>query len=129
MADLLSREGVGKGVGKGVGGADGAASPLTLAINIKVCATRHALTLHLPLPLAPTPKPQPQNKPPPPTPTPIPTPAPNLCTPTTKVCADCHEFLKGASLLLGQTIRVQAPRLYTYYGCSCHGYTYYGCTY
>jgi len=118
VADLLLREGVGKGVGKGVGGADGAASPLTLAINIKVCATRHAFTLPLPLPL-----------PPPPTPTPIPTPAPNLCTPNTKVCADCHEFLKGASLLLGQTIRVQAPRLYTYYGCSCHGYTYYGCTY
>jgi hypothetical protein len=63
-----------------------------------------------------------------PTPTPIPTPAPTLGTPNTQVCADCHEFLKGASLLLGQTIRVQAPRLYTYYGCSCHGYTYYGCT-
>ena len=31
------------------------------------------------------------------------------------MCADCHEFLKGASLLLGRTIRVQAPRLYTYY--------------
>ena len=32
MADLLLREGAAKGVG-----ADGAASPLALAINIKVC--------------------------------------------------------------------------------------------
>ena len=35
--------------------------------------------------------------------------APLALTINIKVCADCHEFLKGASLLLGRPIRVQAP--------------------
>ena len=39
-----------------------------------------------------------------------------------KVCADCHEFFKGAALLLGRTIRVQEPGLLHVFaggGCSC----------